>query len=282
MKNKIKTSLTDFWHNFKIAISKPEMAILPGHLAFFFVLAIVPIFTLITYGAAFLNLSTDTIFNFLTTIFSEDIANMLLGSSSLGGTTLIITIVAGLVMASNGAASIITTTNTIYGVKNNSFIRRRIKAIIMTFFLILLFLFMLIIPVFGNKIIEIVKFASINPNLIEDIMVVINFLQGPITWLVIYFIIKFIYTIAPNKLVKSKNVGYGALFTSIGWIISTYIYSFYISHLANYSAFYGGLANIIILMLWFYLLAFIFTIGIALNYRREELEKTSTLKIKKS
>ncbi len=282
MKKKLSGSFKEFWHNFLSVITKPEMMILPGQLAFFFVLAIVPTISLISYGAALLNLSTDSIFNFLTNAFSADIANMLLVvSPTKTGISLIITTIAGYIIASNGAASIIITSNAIYGVQSGDFLRRRIKAIIMTFFLILLFIFMLIVPIFGKKIIELMSLASVSPELVSDIKYVMNILRGPITWLIIYFIIKIIYTMAPDKVIKSKNVGYGAAFTSIGWIIATYIYSFYVNHMANYSAFYGGLANIIILMLWFYLLAYIFTIGIALNYHKEELEKTGTLKIQK-
>lgn len=285
MKKKLKNNFQEFWANFKSVIKRPEMAILPGQLAFFFVLAIVPTFTLISYGAALLNLSVEGISSFLTNIFSPDIADLLLNTASFneGGIALIITIIIGYIMASNGAASIIITANAIYGANNGSFFRRRIKAIVMTFFLILLFIFMLIVPVFGDKIIELITYAKISPYAISNISYVIRILQGPITWLIIYFILKLIYTMAPNKIVRSKTVGYGALFTSIGWVLVTYIYSLYINHLANYTAFYGGLANIVILMLWFYLLSFIFTIGIALNYKKEEneLEKTGTLKVRK-
>ena len=42
------------------------------------------------------------------------------------------------------------------------------------------------------------------------------------------------------------------------------------------------LNNIVILMLWIYFLAYAFTIGMALNYRKEEeLEKTGTINIEK-
>jgi len=114
------------------------------------------------------------------------------------------------------------------------------------------------------------QYVDLNYNFREKVARIIDFLQGPITWFIIYIFIKLIYTLAPNKQVKSKNVGYGAAFTSIGWILATYLFSFYITNYANYQAFYGGLANIVILMLWLYALAYIFTIGIALNYRREE------------
>lgn len=283
MKNKLKSNLKEFFDNFKRVIKRPEMAVLPGQLAFSFILALVPTITLISFGASFLNLSTDIIYEFLKNAFSTDIADLLLATSSIstGGLSLVITIFVGYYIASNGAASIIVTSNTIYGEKENSFLKRRIKAGIMTFFLVLLFIFMLIVPVFGTKIVELVQFVNLNDKVTANVTYAINLMQGPITWLIIYIFIKILYTIAPNKEIKSKNVGYGASFTSIGWIIATSIYSFYITNLANYTAFYGGLANIVILMLWFYLLAYIFTIGMALNYRKEEieLEKTGTLNV---
>lgn len=280
---KIKLEFKEFFDNFKRVLKRPEMAILPGQLAFFFFLAIVPTITLISYGATLLNLSTDVIFDFLQSAFSVDLANMILGNTGTeaSGLALIIIIVVGYVIASNGPASIIITSNTIYGEKQESFMRRRIKSVVMTLVLVLLFIFMLVVPVFGKKIVELFQYVNINSNVTNNVAYIFGLLQGPITWLIMYFFIKILYTIAPNKKVKSKSVGYGALFTSFGWIVITYIYSYYINNIAHYSTFYGGLANIVILMFWIYLLAYVFTIGMALNYRKEEveLEKTGTIKI---
>ena len=278
---KLKLELKEFYENFKKVLFKPEMAILPGQLAYFFVLAIVPTITLISYEAALLNLSTDVIYDFIGSAFSSDIASMLLAttSSSEKGIGFFLVVIVGYFIASNGPASIIITSNTIYGEKQEGFFRRRLKALIMTFVLVLLFIFMLIVPVFGTKIIELFKFVDLNSNVTDNVSMIITFLQGPITWLIMYLFIKILYTMAPNKKVRSKNVGYGALFTTFSWVIITYIYSYYINNLAHYSTFYGGLANIVILMFWFYLLAYAFTIGMALNYRKEEieLEKTGTI-----
>ena len=278
---KLKLELKEFYENFKKVLFKPEMAILPGQLAYFFVLAIVPTITLISYEAALLNLSTDVIYDFIGSAFSSDIASMLLATTSSNekGIGFFLVVIIGYFIASNGPASIIITSNTIYGEKQEGFFRRRLKALIMTFVLVLLFIFMLIVPVFGTKIIELFKFVDLNSNVTDNVSMIITFLQGPITWLIIYFFIKMLYTMAPNKKVRSKNVGYGALFTTFSWVIITYIYSYYINNLAHYTTFYGGLANIVILMFWFYLLAYAFTIGMALNYRKEEieLEKTGTI-----
>ena len=78
MKKKLKGELKEFFDNFIKVLKRPDMAILPGQLAFFFVLAIVPTITLISYGATALNLSTDVIFDFLSNAFSKDIAALLL------------------------------------------------------------------------------------------------------------------------------------------------------------------------------------------------------------
>lgn len=282
---KVKLKLKEFFDNFVKVMLRPEMAILPGQLAYFFVLAIVPTITLISYEAALLNLSTDVIFDFIGSAFSPDIANMLLNTTDAnkGGFGVFMVIVVGYFIASNGPASIIVTSNTIYGEKQEGFFRRRLKAMIMTFFLVLLFIFMLIVPVFGKKIVKLFEFVNLNSSITKNVGTVMLFLQGPITWLIMYFFIKILYTMAPNKRVRSKNVGYGALFTSVSWIIITYIYSYYINNIAHYSTFYGGLANLVILMFWIYLLAYAFTIGMALNYRKEEveLEKTGTINLNK-
>ncbi len=285
MKKKLKNELKEFFDNFIKVLKRPDMAILPGQLAFFFVLAIVPTITIISYGASALNLSTDVIFEFLSNAFSKDIASLLLTvpeTSNLSGIGFFIVVIVGYFTASNGPASIIVTSNIIYGEEPGSFFTRRLKAIIMTFFLVLLFIFMLVVPVFGTKIIELFQFVNLDSAITEKVTTIITLLQGPITWLIMYFFIKILYTIAPNKKVKSKSVGYGALFTSVSWIIITYIYSYYINNIAYYSTFYGSLANIVILMIWIYLLAYAFTIGMALNYRKEEveLEKTGTIKAK--
>ena len=80
---------------------KPEMLVLPGQLAFFFLLSIVPTITLIGYGAGFLNLSTDVIYNFLTEAFNENIAGFLMvNPTNALGLEYIITLLVGYYFAS--------------------------------------------------------------------------------------------------------------------------------------------------------------------------------------
>ena len=60
MKSKVtlaKTKIKDFFRNFKKVLRRSDMVVLPGNLAFFLVLAVIPSLGLISYAASVLNLS---------------------------------------------------------------------------------------------------------------------------------------------------------------------------------------------------------------------------------
>lgn len=282
MASRVKVSVKQFFEYFMKVLKRPDIILLPGNLAFFFVLAIVPSIGLISYVASNLNLSTNYIFGFLEGMFSKEVADLLLGVSfnGISGFNFIITIIIGLYLASNGADCIITTSNAIYRIENKSWLRRRIKACFMSFMIIIFFIFVLLIEVFGKSIVEIVMNADLNEQLIYDIVLVFRILEGPITWIIMFIFVKFLYHIAPDRRKnKFKITSYGAIFTTVMWIIGTTIYSYYATNFASYTTLYGGLANVVILMIWIYYLSLTFTIGIALNYKKEKfiLEKTGTI-----
>lgn len=268
-----------FIDNFLTVIRRPEMLVLPGQLAFFFILSVVPMLTLVSYAVVSFNLSFDVVESFISSTLGSDVASLLIPQVSNINFSIgfIVTLLVGFFFASNGASSIIITSNTIYGIEDKGFVRRRVKGMIMTLFIVILFLFIILVPLFGDSIVRVAQ--NIHTNSKTTISLIIKVLNGPLSWFIIFFFIKILYTMAPDKKIPSSQTTYGALFTSIGWILATAIYSFYINNIAHYSIFYGSLANIIVLMLYTYLLATIFTIGLALNYRRDELGETFEIKL---
>ncbi len=280
MKARVKAFFKNFWN----VIKRPDMAILPGQLAFFLGLSIVPTVTLIGFVATRLNLSMDFIYSFLSKTFNADIASFIVPTlSDAPGLKFVLYLILGYIIASNGAASIIVTSNAIYNIPNGNYFKRRLKAIVMTFFLVLLFTFILIVPVFGDKIILLLEYINISSKVTENIIVTFNVLKGPVSWFIMFLLIKIIFTMAPDRKIPSSYVNYGAIFTTVFWVLVTMAYSFYINDVANYNLFYGGAANIVILLLWVYLLSYIFVIGMALNYREEKikLEKTGQIETNK-
>lgn len=283
--DKAKNDIKDFIDNFIKVLRRPDMVLLPGNLSFFFVLAIIPTLGLISYGASMLNLSTDILYDFIDHSFSSEMADLILGVN-LGnnvGFQFFITVLIGFYVASNSADAIITASNKIYGIDNKSWLKRRFKAFLVSFLIVVLLIFMLIVPVFGENIITLINEVNLNAIITNRIIAVFDLLKGPISWVIMFVIIRIIYVVAPDTKPKGREVNYGAIFTTVGWIIGTKVYSTYVTQYAEYSALYGGLASIVVLMIWIYFLSYIFTVGMALNSQKDKnnLSKTGTIKVQK-
>lgn len=255
-------------------LMKPEMRILPGQLAFFLVMTIIPLVALIATIAANLSISTETIRIAINSSVPEEIANIINGVIKGDGINfnIIVFYASAFLLASNGAYSMINTSNEIYKVEPNNIVSRRLKAITMTFVLVGLFLFLILVPIFGSNIFDILKEIThdhIAVRIAREMSVILKY---PITFVILFINIKLMYVIAPDKEIPGRTTNKGALFTAVGWILSTEIFSFYIDKFARYDLFYGSISNILILLLWIYLLSYIYVLGMiinASNYNRE-------------
>jgi membrane protein len=264
-------------------IASRELGILPGNLAFSFFLALIPILTLIVYVLTKLNLPMDVINNFLTNTFPDGVVKLLepVFTSQITLNS-IITIVFGLLVIANGCNAIILASNTIFNLEDASLLKRYIKSIVLAILLILLFAFVVLVPLLGRSILSIIAnftdFFIVNEKLVNALYMI---LQVPVSLLFVFTFIKLVYIISPDEKIPGKYVNKGALFTTFGWLLTTNIYSYYINNVAKYNLVYGNLANIVILLLWFYLLAYIFVIGLQFNKKAsdEGIEKTNTIKL---
>jgi membrane protein len=175
-------------------------------------------------------------------------------------------------MISKGTNAVIITSNTLYKIDESDKIKRQIKSLFLVVMLIILIAFIIVVPLFGDTIMVLLKNIDHVNDIFNELMIVYNAIKLPITFIFIYFIIKLIYTIAPDKLIKSRDVTFGAIFTTTLWIIATKIYTYYVINFAKYDIFYGNIANLIILLLWIYLLSYIFVLGMALNVSTHSVE----------
>ena len=128
-------------------ISRKELSILPGNLAYSFFLSIIPILTLIVYILTTFNLPMDTINNFLTETFPNSVVELLqpIFTSELTADSLM-TIILGLIVVINGCNAIIIASNTIFNVPNAPLMQRIVKSLILAICIILLFAFMFMVP----------------------------------------------------------------------------------------------------------------------------------------
>ncbi len=272
----VKEKLNKFTKKVLKMIKKPEMRILPGQLAFFLLLSIIPLFAIVATVAGEFSLSISEFINTMNESLPEEVSEFIL--EIIDGENLNINIVifyiSGFLLASNGPHSMIIGSNLLYKVKDKDLLTRRLKAILMTIILVLLFIFLLAVPAFGDKIVALITSIVPTMQIAKAIQLGYHILKYPTSLLIIYFLIKLLYTMAPDTTIKSKDTTTGAIFTTIGWILSTEIFSFYINYFAKYNLLYGSVANLLVVFLWIYLLSYIFVLGMALNASsQEEIEK---------
>ncbi len=263
----MKQFLKDLWQ----VIRLPEMLILPGNLAFFLILSLAPILTLFGMITSSLSLSTTSIINIFSYVMPSSVMDILLPFFNDGlSFSNFVFVVIGFFVASNGPDSLITASNILYKNKPKTYIYRRIKAIFMTFWLLLLLVFTLIVMAFGSFILNNILTFGMIGKFISNNYIIITFIKILMAFVMIFILIKILYTMAPDKKIKSKYVNYGALFATVTIMILTSGYSFYVNNIANYDVIYGSLASIAILMLLVYFISYIIVLGIAINHNYYE------------
>lgn len=257
-------------------IGKPYMRVLPGQLAFFIVLSLVPLVAVLGAIFSYFDLNSN-IFSNINSFLPVDITQIV--SSGLEGNgftfNILIFFLTAFFLASNGAHSIIITSNEIYGIKGRDYLRRRLKAIIITFILVFIIVFILIVPVFGELILDEIGVALGASRVIDIILGIFKIINIPITMLTVFFVVKLIYNIAPDQENPIHKSNLGPAFTTLMWILSTELYSVYVRDFSHYNRFYGSISNIIILMIWIYYLSYVFVLGMAISATGDkELELT--------
>lgn len=259
LENRINNYIRKVWKVF----NKMEMRVLPGNVAFFFVLALIPIITMTLIIASSFSLSLNNLIGFIDDVLPNEAGKIIIdfiSGKGFDGSVGTFNIIAFFV-ATNGTYAIINASNTLYKIDNSDFLRERVKSIVLLFILIILIAFLLFVPVLGGTLLNLVN----NNMVVDKIKIIYHIFRWPFTFFMIYTTLKLIYTIAPSKKIASRTTTYGALFTTFWWTVATAIFSYYLKYFANYNVIYGNLSSIIILMIWVYIISYVFVMGIAMN-----------------
>ena len=88
-------------------------------------------------------------------------------------------------------------------------------------------------------------------------------------WLVIlflfFFTFAFLFYFAPAKKMKFRFISAGGTLATVLSILISVGFSFYINDFGKYNTLYGSIGTLIVVMLWFYVMALILLIGFVLN-----------------
>lgn len=90
---------------------------------------------------------------------------------------------------------------------------------------------------------------------------------------VLFVLILLIYTFVPGGRRPLRRQLPGTVFTTVGWVVFSRIFSFYIVHFWKFSYIYGSLTAIILMILWLDIIINLLFLGASLNaalYRRRK------------
>ena len=242
-------------------ISRPYMRILPGNLAFSFMMALIPILSLIVSICGLFHYSPVLVDKVDKIIPGAVLDTILMYINGNGFSSILLAII-GIWSAAGGMNSLIIASNIVFDHKSDNYLRRRIKSLSLVLLIVIIIIVTLGFLVFGDALLKLIIAFFELPSAILGLFI---YLKWPIALVIIFTIVKIIYIVAPDIKLKSKYVNKGALYTTVLWLLSSALYSFYVSNIANYTIKYGSLANIIILLIWLYIMSYILVLGTAVN-----------------
>ncbi|MFG6114974.1 YihY/virulence factor BrkB family protein [Halobacillus sp. MO56] len=245
-----------------------DVPVLAAAQAYHYLLAIVPMLILLFSIIPFLGIDPNQAVSFMKNVLPEETAsalekNIISVVSKPNGGLLTVGIIGTIWSASNGINAFIKASNVAYNVEETrSFIIVRLISIGLTLGMILAIVVALVLPVFGQVILDFIKKILFIP---DQLMILLEIARWVVSILVMSVILMVLYRFAPNRELPFKEIMPGAIITSVLWMLISLAFSFYVSNFGSYSATYGSLGGLIILMIWFFLTGLILVVGAEIN-----------------
>ncbi len=174
-----------------------------------------------------------------------------------------VTVITALWSASRGFLTITKGLNYVYDIRETrNYILLRLVSTGYTLIFALLIIITLVVLVFGNRLYH--EINMVNPLLGNLLGMIVDF-RTCLGFFILLLFFLMLYLFIPNRKSRLLNELPGAIVSSIGWILFSYLFSIYIDHFGNYSYTYGSLTAIVLLMLWLYACMFILFIGGEVN-----------------
>lgn len=90
-------------------------------------------------------------------------------------------------------------------------------------------------------------------------------LRWPVALTLLMLAVAFVYYMAPDVEQKIRFIIPGSVLSVLVWVAASMGFGFYIQHFADYSAVYGSIGAVIVLMMYFYISAAVLLFGAELN-----------------
>ncbi|WP_430482004.1 YihY/virulence factor BrkB family protein [Rossellomorea marisflavi] len=259
-------------------ISANDVTGLAAQIAYYFLLSLFPLLIFVVTLLPYLPVQQEDLLGVVRDYAPGETLKMIEGTlsdvmSNRNSGLLSISIIATIWSASNGMNAIVKSLNRAYDIEETrSFIVQRLTSVALTLGMILVFVVALLLPVFGKQI-GLFLFSQFGFS--DQFLTLWSGIRWAISPLILFVIFMVLYYFAPNMKIKCLSALPGAIFATVGWVLASLAFSFYVGNFGNYSATYGSIGGIIVLMIWFYLTGIIIMVGGEINAMRTKKDNAA-------
>lgn len=257
-----------------------EVTALGAQLAYYFLLAFFPFLIFLMAIVAYSPVSDKDILeqleNFLPHVafklISDNISNVKLGRN---GSLLSFGLITTLWAASNGVGSVIRALNKAYDEQEKRpFWKVKGMTILFTIALAIIIMLSFVLLIFGEHIGAYLTYLYELSPFFQDVW---DTSRYSIMMIIAVLIFAALYRYLPSRRLKWIEVVPGSIFATLGWILVSIGFAYYVNNFVNYTKIYGNIGGVIALLIWLFFSAVIIILGGELNamlaFDREGKEK---------
>ena len=253
--------------------NRDYVSVFAAQAAFFIILSFFPFLMFLLTLLQYLPIQESVLMETFTSIMPQALhSSVVLIISEIydraNGTIISLTAITALWSASKGFLGLVRGLNSVYDIEETrNYFRLRFVSTIYTLLFTVLLVITLVFLVFGNSL----YYWIINqiPSL-QDVALLIISVRAIVTLTILTIFFLLMYIVIPNRKTRLIAELPGALLSAAGWLGFSYLYSFYIDNMSNFSSTYGSLTAIVLLMLWVYFCMYILFIGAEMNVFLQE------------
>lgn len=261
-----------FIKDFKTAYTEGDVSSNAAKISYFLIFAIFPFIITLLNIASFTGLNNQLILDNIASALPTQASEMVLGvindiNKNSSGFLLIFSILLGVWSASRGILSIIQSINEAYELEETrSFIKINLIAVALTAFVFTAIIVSIVLMLFAGYINDaLANFLGLDFDTIK----LINIVKYVIIVLLLVLVFTMLYRFSPNyETAQPHSIKYslpGAVFSTVVWLLASFLFSLYINNFANYNKTYGSIGGVIVTLLWMNISASILLLGGVLN-----------------
>ncbi|MEO8741229.1 MAG: YihY/virulence factor BrkB family protein [Casimicrobiaceae bacterium] len=242
------------------------LAIFP---AMIFVMALVPYLPIPRVDEALMNFLAQALPTRATAIFADVVHEV---TSERRGSLLSVGLIVALWSASTGMYAVMQQLNMAYDVdEGRPFVRARAMALALTLLFGVLVLAAFSLVVLGGVI---QSWLGSHFGFSELLLLFFRLFRWVVIGLALLLAISTVYYAGPNRSHAFHFFSPGTIAATLLLIGASYGFSVYTSHFGRYSAIYGSIGAVIILMLWLYIVGLVLLIGAEIDAEHESAAKS--------